>query len=435
MDSKGWKHVVKADKTDPSTDKDTDAPEDKTSDIIDAEIVDETTPDEVETTDEVVIEEPEAITEESEETEGDTLEETAEEVADAADDAEPSAEAEDAAAETPPAIEPEPEAAAPEAKKSGGFLPVFLGGVVAAGLGFGLSQVVGPLTTQENEEIAKLERLIAAQSEQISQLKDQQAQAVEATAAAGDAASAAATAVEGLTASVAAVNGRIDDAAGALAKLDGRITVIEKQPITQSLPSSAIEAYERELEELKETVANQRAEAAAMEENAKMTAQEALARAALTRILSALDSGAPYRAALTDFSAAAGISSPSELEALADSGVPTLISLQDGFPDMARAALAASRRDQTEEDNRLTSFLKAQLGARSVTPQDGDDADAILSRAEDALRSGRLPDVLAELVTLPDAAQAEMADWVALAEQRQAAEAAADQLSQQLNSN
>ncbi len=160
-----------------------------------------------------------------------------------------------------------------------------------------------------------------------------------------------------------------------------------------------------------------------------------MARAALSRVLSALDSGAGYRAALTDFSSATGVSAPEALEAFADSGIPTLANLQDSFPVAARAALATARLTEVEEGNRLSSFLKAQLGARSVTAQDGNDADAILSRAEDALRSGRVTDVLAELATLPDASKEGVAGWVAQAEKRQAAFSAGEVLSQQLNSN
>ena len=201
------------------------------------------------------------------------------------------------------------------------------------------------------------------------------------------------------------------------------------------MPSSAIEAYEREVEALKASVAEQRAEAEAMEENAKLTAQQALARAALTRIISALDSGASYRAALTDYSAATGQASPADLEKLADAGVPTLLSLQDSFPDAARQALAAARSVQADDENRLTSFFKTQLGARSVTPQDGDGADAILSRAEAALRDGRLTDTFSELDTLPDEAKAVLKGWLAKASDRQSAIIAADALSQTLNAN
>ncbi|WP_370230935.1 COG4223 family protein, partial [Cognatishimia sp.] len=195
------------------------------------------------------------------------------------------------------------------------------------------------------------------------------------------------------------------------------------------------QAYERELEELKASVAAQRAEAQAMEENAKMTAQQALARAALTRVLSALDAGQSFRAPLNDLVTATGTPAPAALDSLADTGAPSLATLQSQFPEAARAALAAARTTEEQTGNRFLSFMKTQLGARSVTPHDGDDADAVLSRAEAALTSGNLTDALAEIAALPDAAQAQIAQWADLARTRQDALAAGEALSHALSTN
>ena len=81
------------------------------------------------------------------------------------------------------------------------------------------------------------------------------------------------------------------------------------------------------------------------------------------------------------------------------------------------------------------AFLQRQLEVRSVAPRDGDDADAILSRAEAALINGQLDLALSELATLPEPAAAAMADWTATAAARQAAVTAADTLAQSLNTN
>jgi hypothetical protein len=77
--------------------------------------------------------------------------------------------------------------------------------------------------------------------------------------------------------------------------------------------------------------------------------------------------------------------------------------------------------------------LRAQLGVRSLEPREGDDTDAILSRAEAALAGGRLGDALAEIETLPEAARAATSDWAARATARHDALAAAEELSAQLN--
>jgi len=439
--------VAKADKSDTSTEEEKAVEAKISDDVVDAEIIEDTSGDGQ--ADESVDDSSDEITEEAAENTSDTsdedvsdldsaedgsdLEEASDDVTDneAVSD-EPPEDTDTAPSETevPEDAPVTPQATVEPVVKKTGFMQVALGGVIAAGLGFGLSQYVGPLSAEKDPALVELEAVVAAQSEQIAQLLAGQTETQTAMSAAQDALTAASGNVDGLTGAVAAVNGRIDDAAGALAILDGRIAAIEKQPITQSLPSSAIEAYEREVEELKAAVASQRAEAASMEENAKLTAQQALARAALSRVLSALDSGAGYRVALTDFSAATGTASPAELEAFADTGVTSLAALQNEFPDAARA-----RSGEQTDGNKLTSFFKAQLGARSVTPQEGDGADAVLSRAEAALRAGRVSDTLAELATLPEAAQPAFDGWVAKANARQAAFAAGEALSQQLNSN
>lgn len=424
--------MAKADKTDMSTDQNTDAAPTPAEDIVDAEIIEETT--------ENAVDIPEALDTDEDtgnvESSNDPLEADPEASdVDGSIESEEPTEIEPAEEETVSAEMPAEPAPATEQVKKTGFLPVALGGVVAAALGFGVSQYVGPLVAQKDDAIIQLEATVQAQTAKIDELLSAQAQVSERVEGVAGSNATLSKSVDDLGQAVAEVNVRIDDASQAVVKIDGRITALEKNPITQSLPSSAIEAYERELEELKSTVTAQRNEAASMEENAKLTAQQALARAALSRVLSALDSGAIYRTALTDFSSSTGVAAPEALETFADTGIPTLANLQDSFPGAARAALATARQSEATEGNRLSSFLKAQLGARSVTAQDGNDADAVLSRAEEALRSGRVTDVLAELATLPDASKADVAGWVAHAENRQAAFAAGEVLSQQLNSN
>jgi hypothetical protein len=83
--------------------------------------------------------------------------------------------------------------------------------------------------------------------------------------------------------------------------------------------------------------------------------------------------------------------------------------------------------------DRIGAFLLAQTGARSLEPREGADPDAILSRAEAALEGGDLETVLTEIATLPEAGQAALSDWVALAEQRLAATNALGALAQSLN--
>ena len=69
---------------------------------------------------------------------------------------------------------------------------------------------------------------------------------------------------------------------------------------------------------------------------------------------------------------------------------------------------------------------------RSVTPREGTDPDAVLSRAEAAVGEGRLSDSMAEIGALPEVVRAEMAGWMALAEGRVAAVSALQTLSESL---
>ena len=83
--------------------------------------------------------------------------------------------------------------------------------------------------------------------------------------------------------------------------------------------------------------------------------------------------------------------------------------------------------------NRMQAFLQTQLGTRSLEPREGDSADAVLSRAEAALKAGDLDTVLAEIDTLPEASKPAFAEWRALTETRAAALAAGKALADELN--
>jgi len=111
--------------------------------------------------------------------------------------------------------------------------------------------------------------------------------------------------------------------------------------------------------------------------------------------------------------------------------------LQGSFPDAARAALVASTREglETGSVDRLTAFLRTQLGARTLAPKAGDDPDAVLSRAEAALGRGDLDETAAELAGLPDAGKAEFTGWLVKLNARRGALAALADLGAQLDPN
>jgi hypothetical protein len=98
-------------------------------------------------------------------------------------------------------------------------------------------------------------------------------------------------------------------------------------------------------------------------------------------------------------------------------------------------ATARSEGVSGEETTGFGAFMRNQFDVRSTTPQEGDGADAVLSRAEAAVRAGRLSDALAEISALPEVVRAEMSDWLAQAESRADAIAAVDILSTSLSDN
>ena len=314
-----------------------------------------------------------------------------------------------------------PAAPAPQKSQGGGFFPLALGGLVAGVIGFAVASFTAPAAD------TTLVDQVSAQATQISRLE----QRIEATPQVD---------LSGVEAAQADLAAQVSD-------MMARIDELEARPATTVISEAAGEGVSAEMDALRAQIAEMtnaaqtelaeaRAQAASIEENAAAAARNAAARAALSRVQTALESGAPIGAALGDLEAATAESAPTELLAVQD-GVPTLASLQDQFPEVARAALATARSEGVagEETTGFGAFLRNQLDVRSTTPREGDSADAILSRAEAAVRSGRLSDALAEISALPEVARAEMSDWLAQAEQRADAIAAVDILSTSLSDN
>lgn len=348
----------------------------------------------------------------------------------------------DAAAE-PEAPEPEPEVTAATAEpvppapvpapteRRGGFFPGLLGGLIAAAIIVAGYHFATQEPVADDPRFAELSQGQTEQADALSALRDEMA--------AGPDLSAVTSGIEAVQGSVSDLSGRVDGLASDIAAMQDRIVELEKRPLAEAVSQQAIAAYEGELDRLREAMAAQReevealvAEAQQMENEASATAEATLRRAALTRILSALDNGSPYASALADLQAA-GQEVPEALATAADSGVPSLAELRDSFPDAARRALSAARAETDGTVGSLGAFLRSQLGARSLEPREGSDPDAVLSRAEAAVRAGRLGDALAEIEALPDAARAELSAWTEAARTRQSAVSAAETLSAELN--
>ena len=149
------------------------------------------------------------------------------------------------------------------------------------------------------------------------------------------------------------------------------------------------------------------------------TAASALAReAARNQIRLALQSGAPFAEPLAVLG-----DPPAALAENAETGVPSQSDLIAEFPDLSRAALRTAR---TTEAAGVGSLFRNAFNPRSLEPQQGSDPDAVLSRAEAAVREGDLETALTEIEALPAEVQAVLQDWTTRARARAAALAAAD---------
>lgn len=336
----------------------------------------------------------------------------------------------------PEADRPAPQTTTPPPEKSGGsgFLGTALGGVVAAAAGYALAIFVPlpgmgisdapPVATQADLQAlaGRIEALEAAPAPD-SPLEDRLA------------------ALEARSEPEAAPQPDLSPLTDSLTGLESRIAAIESRPATlsgegvpadlvalvdqlraeiaeiQSSGASSSADIEALAAQTEERLAQAEAQAASLRAEAEATAQRAVTAAALSRLQAALESGAPFSGALADLS---GTEVPPFLSALAETGVPSRKLLEDAFPAAARGALDASRRADMGDGwtERLGSLFQATTGVRSLTPREGTDTDAVLSRAEAAVATGDLAQALAELQGLPPEGLAEMAEWTALAQQR-----------------
>ena len=352
-------------------------------------------------------------------------------------------------ADPEPAAEPRPETAiAPQVvektvvEKRGGFVPLLLGGVIAAALGYGAAAWQGgawPFGAEANPFEDETRAALSQQTDRIDALAAEVQTATD--TANGIKLTALEAAVDDLQAQIDTATGTFDGLSARLDEYDARLDEIATRPLEQISPD-AVAAFERELETLRDAAAQQATEVEKMtqqaldaEANAEQLAATSKARAALADVRSALSGGEPYAEPLQTIEAN-GVAAPEALAAPAADGVPTLAALTEDYPPLAREALIIARRGETEESSggaRFTTFLENQLGVRSVTPREGDDADAILSRAEAALRGGALNDALAELDGLSEEARAPLSVRMARARTRADAIAAAHGLAQELN--
>jgi hypothetical protein len=349
-----------------------------------------------------------------------------------------------------PEPEPEPEPQAQPAptpqtvveRRGPGFVPLVLGGVVAAGLGYFAS--VGGLLPGLGDPAPspEVEAALNQQAETLAALQEQ--------IAALGAAEASNVDLGPVTDELSGLAARIDDTAAAIAALSDRVVTLEERPVFSgnvtadaAEAAEAVAAMEEQMRQREEEAAARAAEAeaaaqaardaaAAAQAEAEAAMALAQAEAALNALRLAVTRGEPFAGPLD--SVAAIIDVPEVLSDTAASGVSSLEELQSRFPAAARAALPVALRETAGDSpvDRFAAFVQGQVGGRAVEPREGDDVDAILSRAQGAVTAGDLDTALAEIATLPEGAQAELAAWTADAQARNAVLAALQTVTQAL---
>lgn len=246
----------------------------------------------------------------------------------------------------------------------------------------------------------------------------------------------AAAAETQLAATIGALQAQIERQAAQIAELSARPTI--DPAAVEQVQSFAANAGELQAQidaaaaSAQEQITAAQTQAQALQAESDAAAQRAQGVASIAALKAALEAGGSPQEAVSQMQDA-GIEVP---EALQNAEIPSLEDLQTSFAPAARTALKASLRDGAQSDGAfgvVSNFLRAQTGARSVTPRDGADADAVLSRAGAAVTSGDLGAALTEITTLPEPGQAALADWTTGATAYLNAQQAIDAVSATLN--
>ncbi len=318
----------------------------------------------------------------------------------------------------PPAFVTEPAAPiqTPAPRRRSGILGPVLGGAIAAAGGFGLAHFdvfdlrPDPAPDQSAE--------IAALNGQLAKLSD----------AAGSV-TAHGQMLDALDARLAALESRPEADLSGLKALEDRMAAIEAMPVgdaasnaalaarlakietaLQSQPAADTTALKAELDAALARLGEAEAQATTRTGEAEATAAKATRDLSLRALTDAVTSGQPFADKLQ---ALADPALDVALGPMAETGAPTLAALQAGFPDAARETLRLAREISPNDgwSDRLLDFLASQTEARSLTPREGTEPDAVLSRAEFALGEGRVTDALAELAAIDPALVAPLDVW------------------------
>lgn len=210
--------------------------------------------------------------------------------------------------------------------------------------------------------------------------------------------------------------------------LTSEVAALKAQPHEVLAATPDLSALEARLAAI-DTVARRAAATAAASATRPASDDMALRRAVTAAQLdAAVRRGTPYAALLAAAkSLESGASTLAPLDAFADSGLPSARALGDDLlailpglaPPPERPGAAAGLL------NRLQASATRLIRIRRDGPIEGDSRPAILARTNAAAKSGDLAAARRELMTLPAAERTPAAAWLARADARDAALAAA----------
>ncbi len=222
-----------------------------------------------------------------------------------------------------------------------------------------------------------------------------------------------------------------DGAAQRIATLEATISTLQSELAATNnelaVATSALDDARFEIDTL-------RSENAALK-NAARRAPAIAGAVALNKIITAIESGQSFTTELSVIEETVNAPAPIEtLRPFAAKGAPSMASIRDEFAAAARAGLStANRVNAGGVVERYGARVAGLFNVRPATPQAGDSAGAIISRAEYAVEQADLAAAIAEIETLPPPAQEAMSDWMVRARQRAQIDASLQALSAAYN--
>ncbi|TKW66336.1 MAG: hypothetical protein DI616_10260 [Paracoccus denitrificans] len=359
-----------------------------------------------------------------------------------------------------------PAQTAPVVVRKGGFWPMALGGAVAAGIGAAAAIWAMPHLSAADADAPAVDPAairsdaVAAATEAGASAGTEAAQsAIAALPADGGDTSALQAELTAQADKIAALEARLaapSDGAGeastadASADLNNEIgalrQVIDTQgrqieellarpqmdPQTLDRVQSLAQSADQVKAEIESAAADARQSLDAVQQEAQAATQRARVVASVATLSASLEHGQSADEAVEQLESA-GVEVPAPL---AQEDLPTLVQIQMGFDAVARAALKESLKAESRDGGAMTAvgnFLRVQTGARSVEPREGDDPDAVLSRAGALVEQGEIATALEEIAALPPEGQRAIADWKAQAQAYLDAEAALHDVATTLN--